>query len=77
MHYVERLEKAIAEAVQRGFEVRLEPLDGASGGLCEFGKRRWIFVDMTASVTEQLEQVLSALRSVKAPAENPASRKVA
>lgn len=63
MHTIEKLERAIAEAVQRGYEVRMEPLGGASGGLCEFGKRRWIFVDMTASVTEQLEQVLSALRT--------------
>ena len=63
MHTVEKLERAIAEAVQRGYEVRMEPLGGASGGLCEFGKRRWIFVDMTASVAEQLEQVLSALRT--------------
>jgi hypothetical protein len=41
----------------------MEPLGGASGGLCEYGKRRWIFVDVTASVAEQLEQVLSALRA--------------
>jgi hypothetical protein len=62
MHTVQRLERAIAEAVQRGLEVRMEPLGGAAGGLCEFGKRRWIFVDVSASVVEQLEQVLSALR---------------
>jgi hypothetical protein len=49
----------------------MEPLGGASGGLCEFGKRRWIFVDVTASVAEQLEQVLSALR---AEAKTQASR---
>jgi hypothetical protein len=63
MHTVEQLEAVIAEAVQRGYEVRMEPLGGASGGLCEFGKRKWIFVDITASVAEQLEQVLSALRT--------------
>ena len=63
MHTIEKLERAIAEAVQRGYDVRMEPLGGASGGLCEFGKRKWIFVDMTASVAEQLEQVLSALRA--------------
>jgi hypothetical protein len=63
MHTIEKLERAIGEAVQRGYEVRMEPLGGGSGGLCEFGKRRWIFVDVTASVAEQLEQVLSALRA--------------
>ena len=63
MHTIEKLERAIAEAVQRGYDVRMEPLGGASGGLCEFGKRKWIFVDMTASVAEQLDQVLSALRT--------------
>lgn len=67
MHTIEKLEKTIAEAVQRGYEVRLEALNGAAGGLCEFGKRKWIFVDITASVAEQLEQLLSALRSDAKP----------
>jgi hypothetical protein len=66
MNSVERLELAIAEARKRGLEVRLEALQGTSGGLCEFGRKRWIFVDLTAPVLEQLEQVLSALRQVSA-----------
>jgi hypothetical protein len=75
MHTIEKLERAIAQAVQRGYEVRMEPLGGASGGLCEFGKRKWIFVDITASVAEQLEQVLSALRTeARKPAEKRDSR---
>lgn len=78
MHTIERLEKAIGEAVQKGFEVRMEPLGGASGGLCEYGKRRWIFVDISASVAEQLEQVLSALRPESQPrTEKPAEQKAA
>jgi len=78
MHTVERLEKAIADAVARGYDVRMEPLGGASGGLCEFGKRKWIFVDITASVAEQLEQVLSALRTdAQRATQKPADRKVA
>jgi hypothetical protein len=75
MHTIEKLERAIAEAVQRGYDVRMEPLGGASGGLCEFGKRRWIFVDVTASVAEQLEQVLSALRAVNAPTAKPQAKR--
>ena len=74
MHTIEKLERAIAEAVQRGYDVRMEPLGGASGGLCEFGKRRWIFVDVTASVGEQLEQVLSALREESKQAKPQAKR---
>jgi hypothetical protein len=78
MHTIERLEKAIAEAQARGFEVRMEPLAGASGGLCEFGKRKWIFVDISATVMEQLDQVLSALRTdAKAKNESATSQKVA
>jgi hypothetical protein len=75
MHTIEKLERAISEAVQRGYDVRMEPLGGASGGLCEFGKRKWIFVDMTASVAEQLKQVLSALRTeAKKPEEKRDSK---
>ena len=62
MNSVERLELALAEAAKRGLEVRFEALPGMSGGLCEFGRKKWIFVDITAPVLEQLEQVLSALR---------------
>ena len=63
MNSVERLELAIAEAEKRGFAVRMEPLQGAAGGLCEFGRKKWIFIDITAPVLEQLDQLLSALRA--------------
>jgi hypothetical protein len=62
MHTVELLEAAIAQIKGLGYRVRIEPLDGGDGGLCEFQKRRWLFLDAAASPLEQLHQVLEVLR---------------
>ena len=62
MHTVEMLDglKQIAEAA--GYTVRQEWLGGVGGGACEFAGRKWIFVDLSLSVIEQLDQIAAALR---------------
>ncbi len=62
MHTVELLQRTLESAEQAGYTVRLEWLGGAGGGLCEFAGRKWIFVDLALSVTEQLDQVAGALK---------------
>ena len=63
MHAVEALEQALEVAGQLGYEVRQEYLGGAAGGACEFGGKKWIFVDLGLSTSEQVEQVASALQA--------------
>ncbi len=58
---VERLEAALEQARRLGLHIRCEPLEGAPGGVCEFGGRKWLFVDLTLTAAEQLDQVLAAL----------------
>jgi hypothetical protein len=74
MHTVELLERAIATAQRVGYTVRHEWLGGTGGGACEFGGRKWIFIDLALSVIEQLDQVSEALRNDPAvsPTELPA-----
>lgn len=62
MRTVELLERAIAAAQRLGYGVRHEYLAGTGGGCCEFGGRKWLFIDLTLSTEEQLEQVVDALR---------------
>ena len=62
MHTVEMLERLKELAENAGYTVRHEWLGGVAGGACEFAGRKWIFVDLSLSVIEQLEQVASALR---------------
>lgn len=62
MHTVDLLDQCCDVARQLGYQVRHEWLGGGSGGACEFGGRKWIFVDLALSPEEQLEQVTSALR---------------
>jgi hypothetical protein len=62
MHTVEMLERLKELAEAAGYAVRHEWLGGVGGGACEFAGRKWIFVDLSLSVIEQLDQVAAALR---------------
>ena len=62
MHTVELLEQACDVADRLGYRTRQEWLGGTGGGACEFGGRKWIFIDLALNVCEQLEQVTEALR---------------
>jgi hypothetical protein len=62
MHTVEMLERLKELAEAAGYTVRLEWLGGAGGGACQFAGRKWIFIDLSLSVVEQLDQITAALR---------------
>src|SRR5262245_41128598 len=62
MHTVEMLERLKTLAEHAGYIVRHEWLGGAGGGACQFAGRKWIFVDLSLSVIEQLDQVAGALK---------------
>jgi len=63
MHTVEMLEQALALATRLGYQVRQEWLSESDGGACEYGGRKWLFVNLSLSSTEQLSQVVDALRA--------------
>ena len=65
MHSVDLLEEALRVAMNSGFEVRQEWLNEKGGGACRIGKRQVLFVDLSLTAQEQLEQVLVALRSAE------------
>ena len=62
MHTVEMLERLKELAESAGYTVRHEWLGGAGGGACQFAGRKWIFVDLSIPVVEQLDQVAAALK---------------
>lgn len=55
------MEELLAEAAGLGFCIRREWLGGEIGGACEIAGRKWIFIDQSLSVDEQIEQLQSAL----------------
>lgn len=61
MHTVELLEQAVTVAERLGYGIRHEWLGGQGCSACEFGGRKWMFIDLAVSTTEQLEQVAEAL----------------
>ena len=62
VHTIDFMEAACNLAESLGYQVRREWLGGATGGRCEFAGRKWIFVDMSLSKLEQLDQIKVALQ---------------
>jgi hypothetical protein len=62
MHTVGLLAEATDLARQLEYTVREEYLEGAGGGHCSFGGKKWLLLDVTQSAEEQLNDVTDALR---------------
>ncbi|MDP6466833.1 MAG: hypothetical protein QF918_03795 [Pirellulaceae bacterium] len=62
MHTVELLEQVLTVAERLGYGIRYEWLGGQGCTACEFGGRKWMFIDLAVSTAEQLEQVAEALQ---------------
>jgi hypothetical protein len=79
MHTVEALEEALVLAKELGYAVRQEWLGGVGGGACEYKGHRWLYVDLSLTPIEQIEQVATALRGnekLSLSAVRPALRKI-
>jgi hypothetical protein len=61
MHTVELLHQATELARTMGYEIREEWLGGTGGGSCEFGGKRWIFLDLGHNPQERLEKMTDVL----------------
>jgi hypothetical protein len=61
MHTFELLHQATEIARTMGYEIREEWLGGAGGGSCEFGGKKWIFLDIAHNPLEQLEEVADVI----------------
>ena len=61
MHTVELYEttKRFAESI--GYQVREENLGGIGGGACEVAGRKCLFIDVSMSSVDRLEQLVSAV----------------
>jgi hypothetical protein len=62
MHTVELLDEALKVANRLGYQVRQEWLGGNGGGGCEIKGRRWLFLDLALTPTDQLDLVVQTLR---------------
>jgi hypothetical protein len=62
MHTVELLEEALSVAEQLGYAIRHEWM-GGSGGACEIAGKQWLFVDLSLTTAEQLDQVIESFKS--------------
>lgn len=58
---VSRLKGRLAEARELGFRVRMEPLDGEQATWCEIAGVPTLFVDLSQTAAEQLQQLEETL----------------
>ncbi len=61
MSTIEQLDQWVEIAQQLGYRIRYDYFGGTGGGICEFGKQKWIFIDLALNATEQLEQLQRSL----------------
>jgi hypothetical protein len=61
LNIVSQIDDLIQQARRAGFEIRYEYLGGRGGGVCEFGGKRWLFVDLALSTEESWEVLRQAL----------------
>ncbi|MEZ6096084.1 MAG: hypothetical protein R3C03_17980 [Pirellulaceae bacterium] len=61
MKTVQQVERLTKLAEKLGYEIRYEDFGGVGGGRCEFGNRRCLFIDLSLSSIDQLEQLRAAL----------------
>lgn len=74
---VERLRERIRDAKGMGIRIRSEWLDDQQATWCEIGGVKTIFIDLSQTATEQLEQLeesLASLASECQAAESPPQR---
>ena len=62
MHTVELYDSVKKLAKSMGYQIREENLGGVGGGACEVAGRKCLFVDITMSSAEQLDEVVSAMQ---------------
>lgn len=77
MYNVKLLAEATELARRLDYTVREEYLEGAGGGHCTFGGKKWVLLDVTQSVDEQLNDVADALRDDDAVYRLPMSPQLA
>ncbi|TVP96622.1 MAG: hypothetical protein EA381_16985 [Planctomycetaceae bacterium] len=63
---VERLRRTVREARRLGFDIRQEVLSGQQPAWCEFGGKRWLFIDASQSAREQTESIEAVLANYRA-----------
>ena len=61
MRTMESWEQLRCAAEKLGYEVREEYLGGVGGGVCQFGGKKWVFVDSGLTAMERARQLREAL----------------
>ncbi len=72
MSAVAQFDRLVELAESLNYRVRYENLGGVGGGACEFGGQKILFIDLSLSLLDQIEQMRLALgRDVTLPVDLP------
>ena len=67
MNTVTRLEKALEDIRQLGYEVHYDWFGGTGGGACQLGNRRCLFLDLALGAEEHLAVAMKLLDEQNLP----------
>ncbi|MCA9192210.1 MAG: hypothetical protein KDB03_10620 [Planctomycetales bacterium] len=60
---IDLLEQALTAARALGYEIRQEWLQETMGGPCRIGQRKVLYIDLSLSAEEQLQQAILGLKA--------------
>ncbi len=61
MSQLKQYEQFLEVAQQLGYQVRYDYFGGTGGGVCQYGGKKWLFIDLALTVQDQMDVVFSAL----------------
>lgn len=61
MNILEQINQLTQRATNAGYQIRYEHFGGSGGGICEFGGKKVLFLDLALSAMEQLEMLKTTL----------------
>lgn len=62
MNHVHMLDQWLNIARRLGYQVRYDYFGGTGGGACQYGAKKYLFIDLALSPQEQLEQLVRTLK---------------
>ena len=63
MNHVHQLDEWIEVAQKLGYHIRYDYFGGTGGGVCQYGGKKWLFIDLALPPQEQLDLISTTLNA--------------
>lgn len=63
MNLVRQFDEFLDVAQRLGYHIRYDYFGGTGGGVCHYGGKKWLFIDLALTAEDQLDVIFSTLKS--------------